>query len=134
MRNIIIASHHKLADGMKQTLQFISGYPNVFEISAYVEDDDINKQIEAVMQNISQEDEVFIFTDILGGSVTQNFVKYCNEQVHVIAGMNLPLLMLVALSPKDSFNQEDINNMIKEAQESIIYVNNYNTSPDSEDE
>lgn len=134
MKKIIIASHHKLADGMKQTLQFISGYPNVFEISAYVEDDDINKQIEAVMESISQEDEVFIFTDILGGSVTQQFVKYCNEHVHVIAGMNLPLLMLVALSPKDSFNQEDINEMIKEAQDSIIYVNNHNTSPDSEDE
>lgn len=134
MRKIIIASHHKLAYGMKETLNFITSFPHIYDISAYVEHDDIQSQIDQVMAVIEAEDEVLIFTDILGGSVTQNFFPYCSDRIHVICGMNLPLLITFALSPDTPFTKDGISGMISQAREGIIYVNDYLAEVSEEDE
>lgn len=134
MRNIIIASHHQLAAGMKKTLDFLTGCANVYEISAYVDDTDINNQIDAVIDQIEPGDELFILTDIMGGSVTQKFFPYCSDRIHVISGMNLPLVIALALSPEKAFKSEDIHSMIEDARGAIIYVNEHISESDEDDE
>ena len=38
MRHVIIASHHRFADGLKDTLEFIGGVQNMRAVCAYVAD------------------------------------------------------------------------------------------------
>ena len=77
---------------------------------------------------------IFVFTDILGGSVTQNFFPYCSDRVHVICGMNLPIILTVISELDEDIKKEDIYRMIEESRESIVYVNECTAAEDSDDE
>lgn len=133
MRKIIIASHHRLAEGMADTLNFLSAYPNVSVLNAYVDEQNIDDQIQKIMEDIHDE-EVFIFTDMLGGSVTQKFVPYMDKKTHLICGMNLPLVLTIALGHDEVYNEKEINELIQEAREALLYVNTYKIMNQDDDE
>lgn len=128
MRKIIIASHHNLAQGMKDTIEYI--IPNVCSITAitaYTNNVPIDKEIENAFSKITDKDDILIFTDLLGGSVNQSFIKYLtNPNVHIITGMNLPIIISCLLSlGEDPINSEKLGKVVKDGQEQIIYVNDY---------
>lgn len=132
MRRIIIATHHQLAQGMADTLTFLSGYPHIDVLCAYVDERNVDESIAELMQ--TEAEETFIFTDMLGGSVTQKFTFYQKENVHLICGMNLPLVLTIALAGEECIPTERIHEMIEEAKASIIYVNQYQSITLEEDE
>lgn len=134
MKKIVIASHHKLAFGMKKTVEFLTGFTDIYELSAYIDNGDIREQVKEIMDDVKEEDEVFVFTDILGGSVTQNFFPYCSDKVHVICGMNLPIILTVISELDEDIKKDDIYRMIEESRESIVYVNECTSAEDSDDE
>lgn len=134
MRKFIIASHHRFASGLKDTVEFVTGFSPVYDLSAYVDDEDIVTQISQIMQNISAEDEVFIFTDMLGGSVTQKFWPYMTNHVHLICGMNLPLILAFALHDETPLSADDVATTVEESREQIIYLNQMQITDDSDDE
>lgn len=129
MKKIIIASHHKLAQGFKDTLNYIVPVidAEIIAISAYTTNTPIEQEIVESLNDLQPEDEVIVFTDLLGGSVNQAFVPYLsNPHFHVISGMSLPLIMTVVLTLNDQkMTSEQLRNSIKEAQEQIVYVNDY---------
>ena len=45
MRRYIIASHHLLAHGLKDTLNFLTSMDGIIDISAYMDDTDLPTQI-----------------------------------------------------------------------------------------
>lgn len=125
-RKIIIASHNKLAFGLKETLGYITGdVSQVVEISAYLDNTPVADEIAAALADVSADDEVLVLTDLLGGSVNQAFFPYLNrEHFHVITGMNLPVLMSLALQPTDTYlDAATIHQAIAEAREQLAYVN-----------
>lgn len=134
MKKIVVASHHKLAFGMKEAIEFLTGYKGIIELSAYIKSGDISEEVKKIMQTINEDDEVFIFTDILGGSVTQAFYPYINEKIHMICGMNLPLILTFLEEIDSQIDKEKINEIIQEVRESIIYINDYSTTEDEIDE
>lgn len=125
MRRIVIASHHNLAVGMKDTLIFLSGEKEVYAINAYVHDRKLEEQIEEIFSTFSSDDIILIFTDMLGGSVNQTLFPYRNENVFVICGMNLPLVLACAMIQEDMISKEVIAGIIEEAKEQIIFMNTY---------
>ena len=126
-RHIVIASHSTLSAGMKETLAFFLSAEarNIFVITAYVNNLPIEQEIEDVFNKFSSDDEVIVFTDILSGSVNQKLYKYIKRKhTHIIAGMNLPLIMGIMMEPSDKYlTAEKINNIIAEARSQIQYVN-----------
>lgn len=84
MRRFVIASHNLLARGLKDTLKFLTTRNDIIEISAYVEEMDLEKQIQEVFEAFLPEDEVIIMTDMLGGSVNQSLCPYMNDHRHLI--------------------------------------------------
>lgn len=137
MRKIIIASHYKLADGMKQTLEFIAGeQKNCVALSAYVNNNPIEDEISGIIKDISKDDELFIFTDMLAGSVNQKFFLYKERlHTHIITGMNLPIILAIALSPESDYLTEDrIRTLISEAKDQLIYVNDIKAEMSDDDE
>lgn len=76
-RILIIASHEKMADGMKDTLNFISGgIQETIALSAYVDNRPVEEAVDEVMDGFEGEDEVVVLTDLMVGSVNQKFFKY----------------------------------------------------------
>jgi Phosphotransferase system, mannose/fructose-specific component IIA len=51
MRKIIIASHHKMASGIKDTLEFIAGeQQNVMAIDAYLDNVPLDDTLKTIFQ------------------------------------------------------------------------------------
>lgn len=128
MRKIIVASHDNLAKGIKDTINYIM--PNTLDIvaiSAYTDNVPVELEIEKAIGEITEEDEVLVFTDLLGGSVNQGFIPYISrENVHVITGVNLPVILTLLLSlNEEKIKQQQIELAISEGQQQIIYVNNH---------
>ena len=69
MRKIVVASHSLLAQGFKDTLEFLTGKGDaVNAVCAYVNDngEGLDAAVEAAL---SGTDEVVVLTDAFGGSV-----------------------------------------------------------------
>ncbi|MDU1277420.1 MULTISPECIES: PTS sugar transporter subunit IIA [Clostridium] len=120
MKKIIIATHGNMAEGLKDTLEFLVGkMNNLYIVTAYVNDVDIDKEIGKLMEN---DDEIYVLTDLMAGSVTQKFYKYMSNNIHIISGINLPLALTIAIQINTD-NEIKIERIIKEAKEQIVYVN-----------
>lgn len=111
MRRYIIASHGRFAQGIYESVEMILGkQTNVEIINCYIDGTDIKQLIKEKMDSIPEGEDVIIATDIFGGSVNNEFMKYIDRKnVHVLTGMNLPLLVQLFLSQK-----EDTKEMIEE--------------------
>ena len=132
-RVIVIASHHRMADGLKETLNFITGgLTEVVSLSAYVD----NRPVDELMNGFADEDEVVVLTDLTSGSVNQKFFKYRNRpHTHIVSGMNLPLAVTAAMEPQDDYiSTERMAQIVEEARMEIKYVNAIADDGDDEDE
>ncbi|OCN05047.1 hypothetical protein A4S06_01275 [Erysipelotrichaceae bacterium MTC7] len=100
MRHYIIASHGTFAKGIYESIKIIIGeQENVTIINGYVEDTNIEKQVKETFDRIPEEAEIVALTDVFGGSVNNEFMKYIQrDNYYLITGMNLPLLMQVFLA------------------------------------
>ena len=91
MNKIILASHGDFSQGLKQTSSMIIGDEgNIFALSAFRDEDEpIKRQVEHLLEKIGYED-VYILTDIFGGSVNNDLLAIQQEhpEVHLFAGMN----------------------------------------------
>ena len=128
MRKIVVASHSLLAQGFKDTLEFLTGKSDaVNAVCAYVNDngEGLDAAVEAAL---SGTDEVVVLTDALGGSVNQR----SSDRIHVIAGVNLPLAMTVALARPDE--KLDFDALVDEARQQIVYVNGASSAECEDDE
>lgn len=137
MSKIIISSHHKLAEGLKNTLEYI--LPNSIEIipiTAYVDDRSIEDLVSGVFDTIDECEQVIAFTDIMGGSVNQEFAKRIGrENYYLITGVNLPLLLNITLLLQNGeVDEEDIRNAIEESKNQMIFVNDAMASSNLDDE
>lgn len=134
MRKFLIASHGTLASGIKSSVNIIIGETeHVFLIEAYVDENKtIEDELMAVLSRVAADDELIIFTDLLGGSITNQVARLARrENVHLVSGFNLPLLVEILLSDADTPAIEVITTAVKNAREQIVYVNeimNLNTS------
>ncbi|KXB38521.1 PTS sugar transporter subunit IIA [Aerococcus christensenii] len=126
MTKIIIASHHSLAEGFKSTLEYIApGVANIVTLNAYLDNVSIEDQVKAIMNELKEDEETIIFTDLLGGSVNQEFTKYLPyKKFHLITGANFPVILsLVLKAQNETLADQVIEETIEEAKKQIIYVN-----------
>lgn len=126
MKKIIIASHQYLAQGLKSTLEYI--VPNtveVIDINAYIENISVENQILTSLEQCNEEEQIFVFTDLLGGSVNQGFIeKITKYNIELIAGANLPIIMTIVLSlGEQDLTKDEIREAIEEARNQLVYVN-----------
>jgi fructoselysine and glucoselysine-specific PTS system IIA component len=125
MRKFLIATHGSFSAGIRSSLEMITGSnDNVFIIQAYT---DGNKAIEAelneILSTIGDNDELLVFTDIAGGSITSEILRLAHrDNVYVISGVNLPLLLDIILADPDMPVDDVIESGISNAREQIVFV------------
>jgi mannose/fructose-specific phosphotransferase system component IIA len=126
MRKFLIATHGAFAKGIKSSLDIIIGETdNVFLIQAYLDENIIvEDELAAVLTNITGADELIIFTDLLGGSVNNIMLREAlKENVHIVSGFNLPLVIEIMMGDVDTPVIEVIESAINNAKEQMVYVN-----------
>lgn len=126
MRKFLIAAHGTLPAGMQSSLEIIMGsLENVFLIQAYVgENKSLKEEIDFVLEHINADDELIVFTDLMGGSVTNQILQYTlKENVFIISGFNLPLLLEILLADPSTPVLEVIETGINNARNQIVFVN-----------
>jgi fructoselysine/glucoselysine PTS system EIIA component len=126
-RKFLIATHGTLAAGIKSSLDIIIGsMEHVFLLQAYVDEQtSMEAELEKILAQVSDHDELVVFTDILGGSITNQILQHClRPNVYVVSGVNLPLVIEVMLADSSTPIEEVISTAIENAKEQMVFVNN----------
>lgn len=122
MNRIILASHGEMSQGLKQTASMIIGDGgNIYALSAFRDEDEpIKEQVEKLLVSTGHEN-VYILTDIFGGSVNNDLLQLqqAHPEVHLVAGMNLPLVISIATQP-EKISAEQMTAIIEESRQGII--------------
>ncbi len=129
MKKILLLTHGTFCEGIKNSLDvIISDSTMVDTLSVSVSDspEEIRQRIQQYIDSVSAEIPIFILTDIPAGSTTTNaaqFIPY-RENIHLITGMNLGMLLAIALQPIEDGNVKDnVHAILSDAKETLVYVN-----------
>ncbi len=136
-RTLILASHHTMAAGLKDTLDFVSGgAAECVALSAYMDNEPCDAAVDKVMAELDADTEAIVLTDLNAGSVNQQFFRYVGRpHTHVVSGMNLPLALVFALEPADDYlTPERVREIVADAQSEIKYANDLAAEVDDDDE
>lgn len=136
-RVLVLASHHRMAEGLKDSLLFVSNTGmEVVALSAYVDNQPIEDAVKQLMGGFAPEDEVVILTDMTSGSVNQKFFPYVSRpHTHLVSGMNLPLAFTIVMEDTDDYiSAERMREIVEESRAEMKYVNDLASEGDDEDE
>lgn len=134
---VILASHGRLALGMQDTLRIIVGEtPNLTAYAAYLNGDE-TAYVDEIKKEIEKKpnEQFVVITDVLGGSVNTNLTQLLrdHENVQLIAGMNLPLVMEL-VTKKQALDADAIQQIISNARSAIVDINTLLTKQVGEEE
>lgn len=126
MKKIFLVSHGLMAMGVYEASKMIIG--NIADVqylclSSDKDIEDFKRELEEKKDWLEECDELYVLADILGGSpysTTLNFLqeKGMFEKSRVITGMNLPLLISIALG-QNVFEKEQLDKIIESSREGI---------------
>lgn len=137
MKKLII-SHGSFASGIKGALKIIIGdVESIDTIDAFVEQTSLEDLVSDYIKDIDIVNEkLLVFTDLPAGSVNQYFISnLLKENVHIISGINLPIILELSLMPEELITADTIKNSIKMAKDQIMYFNkNEEVSTSSDDD
>lgn len=126
MTYIILASHGGLAKGMKDTLSMIIGDVSMIEAFSSYRDEHttIKSEVEKIIKEKYNQNNIFILTDIFGGSVNTAMISLLEDypKLHILSGMNLSLVISLT-TQTDEISEESLKQIIDESKQSIIDCN-----------
>lgn len=125
-KKLLIATHSVFADGIKNAMELVMGEQNsVHTLCAYTNDmTEVETPIKEIIDTLCDDEELIITTDIFGGSVNNEFMKYLSKpNIHLIAGVNLPLLFELILNFDSKNTVQMIENAVYNAREQLQYCN-----------
>lgn len=144
MVRFLIATHGFLADGFKSSINVLMGEEianSVETINAFVENGEKNPKgkIEEIINDLSEDDDLIIFTDLMYGSVNQFAMPYNNkENVFIISGTNFPVICEIISKLTFGYEQkrpceEEIEDIVEKAREQLIYLKNVEDKNNDDD-
>ena len=138
MNRIILASHGGLSAGMKDTVQMILGeMPNLYALATLRDETEpIAAAARRLLDGFAAEDAVYIVTDVMGGSVNNEFTKIVQTRpnTYLIANMNLPLLIQLLFSDQEAPADQVIREILAADDTRVKFVNDLLADMDDEEE
>ncbi|MGX7352755.1 PTS system, mannose/fructose/sorbose family, IIA component [Enterococcus canis] len=123
MLGIVIATHGKLSDGLKDSAEVIIGATNNIATVNLNQGDDVQAlgdKIKAAIHEVNQEDGVIVLVDLVSASpynqsvlVASMLEEALQENVYVIGGVNLPMLL-------ETINHQLLNTPIAEVPAAVL--------------
>ncbi len=119
----VIVSHGKLAEEILNALTIILGEAvNIEAISIgwYDDVEESKKKINKSLKSVDQKNGVVIFTDMFGGTASNlsfSFLK--NDQVEIITGVNLPMLIKFVSLQRSNNLKEVVKKVVEQGKKNI---------------
>ena len=131
-RKFLIVSHGALAGGFQSALELITGAAgDVIVLQAYLEENvPVEEDLSRLLQGAGETEEWVVFTDLLGGSITNQVLRVMadlpgRDAIHIVAGVNLPLVIEVVLGDVATPVTELLTEAVGRAREQLVYVNGF---------
>lgn len=123
MLKLFLASHGKLASGMKSSLNILLGTTtNLTIFDAYLDEKTVQEALEDFLNDVNDSDQVIMLSDLYGGSVNQVMYTYLDRpNFKLISGINLALLLELSVRDKN-LNESEILMIIEESKQSMKLV------------
>ena len=125
-KKLLIATHSVFADGIKNAMELVTGEQNsVSTLCAYTNDmTEVETPIKEIIDALCDDEELIVTTDIFGGSVNNEFMKYLSKSnIYLIAGVNLPLLFELIMNLGSENTVQMIETAVKNARKQLQYCN-----------
>lgn len=125
-KKLLIATHSVFADGIKNAMELVTGEQNsVSTLCAYTNDmTEVETPIKEIIDALCDDEELIVTTDIYGGSVNNEFMKYLSKSnIYLIAGVNLPLLFELIMNLESENTVQMIETAVKNARKQLQYCN-----------
>ncbi|WP_455437779.1 PTS sugar transporter subunit IIA [Hungatella hathewayi] len=123
MNKIILASHGGMSAGVKDTVQMVLGdLPNLYTAATERDEtESILTVVRRLLDGFEASDQVYILTDVLGGSVNNDMMTLLGEypDLTIICGMNLSLVLALAMV-NEPLSPGELENIIGQAREQIV--------------
>ncbi len=116
----IIATHGQLAAGYENTVEMLTHFEKLHAICAYGEEN-FPENLVRLLDSFDEEEQILLFADLLGGSVCQEAVSLMDAypNLHVIAGMNLALVLEVIIS---GLEPGKLDEAVEHARDQIVNI------------
>lgn len=119
---MILASHGHLAEGMLSAVEMIAGKQeriSAYGLTTYQTPGKVKEKVIEEMRAHPQ-DRFIICCDIKCGSIHNILVELCEDtRVALISGMNLALILTLALSP--DMGKDQLISSMEEAKSNLMY-------------
>jgi len=119
MVGMLIVTHGRLGEGLLDAMQMIAGPQEKVDFVSLKEGDSIDELKERILSAVKMLDDgsgVLVFVDMFGASPSNAAAYLLNENVEVITGVNLPMLLEIVSFRESSSLQELSANAMKFAQ------------------
>jgi len=122
MVGMLIVTHGRLGEGLLDAMQMIAGPQEKVDFVSLKEVDSIDELKERILSAVKMLDDgsgVLVFVDMFGASPSNAAAYLLNENVEVITGVNLPMLLEIVSFRESSSLQELSANAMTAGVESI---------------
>ncbi|HOL53512.1 MAG TPA: PTS sugar transporter subunit IIA [Coprothermobacter proteolyticus] len=119
---MLIVTHGRLGEGLLDAMQMIAGPQEKVDFVSLKEGDSIDELKERILSAVKMLDDgsgVLVFVDMFGASPSNAAAYLLNENVEVITGVNLPMLLEIVSFRETSSLQELSANAMTAGVESI---------------
>ncbi|MBP3399473.1 MAG: PTS fructose transporter subunit IIA [Erysipelotrichaceae bacterium] len=118
MKKLLIATHAHMASGIVSTIDLLTGCGSRLKwLDAYVDETDVVKELRDFISDVTEGDQGIIFTDLRGGSVNQqvmNLLQEASQNIIVVTGINLPVILEIALSD-ETIDKQKVQEIVEMA-------------------
>ncbi len=123
MRRLLIASHGRLASGMKSSLNVLIGEcDQVTAIDAFCDELNFPAALKEYFESIPEDDQVIMMSDLYGGSINQMMYMYlCRNNTFLLSGVNLAIALELAVNQND-FTVEQLELLVEESRQTMKVV------------
>lgn len=116
MIGIIVTGHGNFGSGLTSSLHLIAGEQEHYQYVDFIQEysvEDLANALTKAMDQLSECESILVLSDLPGGSPFKTAVEigYPRNNVIVIGGTNLPMLVEVTMARKFMENVEDLANM-----------------------
>jgi len=122
MVGMLIVTHGRLGEGLLDAMQMIAGPQEKVEVISLKEGDSIDELKDKILNAVKTLDDgsgVLVFVDMFGASPSNAAAYLLNENVEVITGVSLPMLLEIVSFRESSSLQELAANAMTAGVESV---------------
>jgi PTS system mannose-specific IIA component len=126
MIGLVLVSHGKLAEGLVDAMQMITGEQEAVRSIGLLETEDVEGLMDKVSQAVQEVDSgegALIMVDLFGASPFNASARLvlasAGKPLEVVTGMNLPMVVELAVQREGMSLEEAVNLVLKVGPESI---------------